>query len=87
EFWILVSVMALNAAWNFFFFRQKDFQKSFRVCAFYSALVLPLLFRLLPQKTIASWLLFAYAVYLPYGCLWTHRVWKMNPATTAAQQI
>jgi len=67
EPWLLAGIMALNAAWNFLFFRKRDLRKSFSITIFYSAAVFLLLFRLLASKTGGRWLLLAYAFYLPYS--------------------
>jgi tryptophan-rich sensory protein len=88
ELWLLGGIMAWNAAWNFFFFRKRDLRKSFSMTVFYSAAVFVLLFRLLASNTAGTWLLLAYALYLPYSWLWTYRVGKMNePAQGAVSRI
>jgi tryptophan-rich sensory protein len=84
EFWLLMSIMAINADWNFFFFRRRDFRKSFRATLLYSLCVLVLLWRLFSGSSAAPWFLLAYAAYLPYACLWTFHVWRLNLSTASA---
>jgi tryptophan-rich sensory protein len=78
-FWLLIAVMASNAAWNWLFFRRRDFRLSFFFFVPYSALVAALLFTLLQ---LGDWLPIAlcaiYMLYLPYALAWTFRVWKLN---------
>jgi len=78
EFWLLVSVMAANADWNWFFFRRRDLRKSFRASLVYSVFVLVLLVRLFSSALPARWTLLAYACYLPYSWFWTYQVWRLN---------
>lgn len=84
DFWLLILIMASNAGWNLSFFRRRDFRKSFRVTLLYSVFVLVLLWRLFSASSSARWFILAYVAYLPYACLWTFHVWKLNDSKTSA---
>ncbi|HSK45286.1 MAG TPA: tryptophan-rich sensory protein [Candidatus Binatia bacterium] len=87
EFWLLITIMAMNADWNYFFFRRRDFKKSFRATIFYSAFVVILLWRLFAARSPSSWVFLGYALYLPYSCAWTYQVWKLNAEKTIASSF
>jgi tryptophan-rich sensory protein len=78
EFWLLMGIMSVNCVWNFFFFRRRDFRKSFWGCILYSVFVVVLLWRLFPTHSPSVWIFLAYALYFPYSWFWTYRVWRLN---------
>jgi tryptophan-rich sensory protein len=78
-FWLLVAVMASNAAWNWLFFRRRDLRLSFFFFIPYSALVAAFLFTLVRHGDWLPTALWAiYTLYLPYALAWGFRVWKLN---------
>lgn len=79
-FTILVVIMAANAIWNLIFFRQRNFALSFWIGIAYAPLVAILLWQMFALDTRAAVALTVYALYLPYGGLWTYRVWRLNEA-------
>jgi tryptophan-rich sensory protein len=78
-FWLLVTVMASNAAWNWLFFRRRDFRLSFFFFVPYSALVAAFLSTLVQRGDWLPAALWAiYTLYLLYALAWAFRVWKLN---------
>jgi tryptophan-rich sensory protein len=75
---LLMTMMTLNVAWNFVFFRRRNLRLSFLWFAPYSLVVLSLLWCISRIDTLAGCLLLAYSLYLPYALVWSYRVWKLN---------
>jgi tryptophan-rich sensory protein len=75
---LTVAVMTVNAAWNFIFFRRKDFALSFRLFLPYTILVLALVCTLSRIDLLSATLFTIYLLYLPYALAWSHRTWKLN---------
>ncbi len=74
----LVATMAANAAWNWVFFKQRDFRGAFYYYFPYAALIVTLIVLLAQVDPVSAALFGVYACYLPYALLWSCRVWKLN---------
>ncbi len=74
----LIAVLAANAAFNWIFFKRRDFRASFYYYFPYLALVATLIALLMQVDTLAAAMFLAYACYLPYALAWSYRVWKLN---------
>ena len=78
---MVLVMMAVNAGWNYVFFRKQDLFLSFIPFAFYPFLAIALFITLLQFDTAAACALGAYLVYLVYAVSWSYRLWKLNPKT------
>ena len=77
---LVVTVLLVNAIWNYFFFRKRNLWLAFVLGLPYSAVALTLFFFLVRlDRTAASWWL-PYVVYLFYAGTFSYRVWKLNRA-------
>lgn len=74
----LIVVMAANAAFNWVFFKRRDFRASFYYFFPYAVLVFALIALLGQIDALAAGAFVAYACYLPYALFWSYRVWKLN---------
>ncbi len=79
-FWLLLVLMALNAGWNWLFFRRGSLRASFLFFVPYCAVAATLAIALLRFDRVAALVFAAYMSYLPYAIAWTFRVWKLNPS-------
>ncbi len=77
-FAVLIAVMAANAAFNWIFFKRRDFRASYYYYYPYLALVVMLIALLARIDMLAAGVFVAYACYLPFALAWSHRVWKLN---------
>jgi len=78
SFALLVAIMAANAAFNWLFFRKRDFRASFWFFVPYAVLVAGLI-ALLSRIDLPSMAAVAvYAAYLPYALAWSLFVWRLN---------
>jgi tryptophan-rich sensory protein len=77
-FAVLLVVMTANAAWNWVFFKRRDFRLSFYYFFPYAGLVLLFIVLMARVDLVASAIFVAYACYLPYALAWSYRVWKLN---------
>ncbi len=78
-FALLGSVMLINAAWNYFFFRARNLGQAYWIGWPYSVLAVALFILLLRVDRTAARCLLPYMVYLFYANSWAYRVWKLNP--------
>ncbi|HVF71177.1 MAG TPA: TspO/MBR family protein [Chthoniobacterales bacterium] len=76
---LLATIMFVNALWNYFFFRSRNFKHAYFLGLVYSAFVLLLFVLVMRLDSVAAWLLCPYMIYLFYGNAWGYRVWKLNP--------
>jgi tryptophan-rich sensory protein len=77
-FVLLAVIMAANAAFNWFFFRRRDFRTSFWFFVPYAVLVAALIVMLSRIDTPSAAVFVIYAAYLPYALAWSFRVWRLN---------
>ncbi len=75
---LIIAVMTANTAWNFIFFRWKDFGLSFWFFLPYTALVLALVYTLSRIDLASATIFVIYLLYLPYALAWSHRTWRLN---------
>lgn len=76
---LVLVMMAVNAGWNYVFFRKQDMFLSFIPFVFYPFLAIALFITLLQFDTAAAYALGAYLVYLLYAVRWSYGLWKLNP--------
>ncbi len=76
---LLMTMMVINAAWNWFFFRTRNLRHAFAIGCPYSLVALALFFVLLRFDAIAAWSLSPYLAYLVYASAWSYHVMKLNP--------
>jgi tryptophan-rich sensory protein len=75
---LLVTIMALNAAWNFFFFRARSVGRSFALSIPYSVLAVILLLVVWRVDRVAAIPIAIYLAYLVYANLWGWKLWRLN---------
>lgn len=76
---LLVAMMIINAAWNWFFFRTRNLRHAFAIGVPYGLAALALFFVLLRLDPFAAWWLSPYLGYLLYASVWSYRVMQLNP--------
>ena len=76
---LLLIVMAVNAFWNYVFFRLENLFYSFVLGVLCSLVAVALFFCLLRFDTIAALALTAYLLYLIYAFRWGYGLLKLNP--------
>lgn len=76
---LLWSVMALNAFWNYTFFRMKNLRLSFILSLLYGMPVLVLFVCLILFDRIGALVLLPYVLYLPYMYRWGYGLLTLNP--------
>ena len=76
---LLLVVMAVNAFWNYVFFRAQNLFYSFVLGIFYSFVAIALFICLIQFDKIAALALAAYLLYLIYAFRWSYRLLKLNP--------
>lgn len=81
---LILALMAVNAIWNFLFFRQKDVRASFVISLPYAALAILLLVLLFRIDSLAAWVFLPYVIYLGYAARWGYRLWRLNDRSRAA---
>jgi tryptophan-rich sensory protein len=75
---LLATILAVNAYWNYLFFRRRSLRQSFLLGLPYTVIAIVLsglLFRLDPST---AWLFLPYTLYLTYANTWTYRIWQLN---------
>jgi translocator protein len=75
---LLLAVMAVNAFWNYVFFRLRNFLYSFVLGVFYSFLAIALFICLLRFDYIAAIAETPYLLYLTYAFYWGYGLLKLN---------
>lgn len=78
---LALSLMLINAFWNFFFFRTRILFHAFLIGVPYTGFALILFGLLLRLDGIAATWLAPYLIYLCYANRWGYRIWKLNPAS------
>jgi benzodiazapine receptor len=87
---LLLTVMLVNAYWNFLFFRRRDLRLSFLAGVVYSVTAVGLFVFLCQLDTPAAWWLSPYVAYLVYANAFGYGVWQANQAdrwTTPGEPI
>jgi tryptophan-rich sensory protein len=75
---LVIAVMSCNSAWNFIFFRRRDFALSFWFFLPYTILVLALVFNLSRVSVVGTAIFVVYLLYLLYALAWSYYTWKLN---------
>jgi tryptophan-rich sensory protein len=75
---LLVAVMGLNAAWNYFFFRARSVGRSFLISVPYSFLAVVLFAVVWRVDRVAAIPVAIYLAYLVYANLWGYKLWRLN---------
>lgn len=78
-FALLLLVMAVNAFWNFVFFRRRDLFYGFLLSIFYSLTALALFICLYQFDYVAAYAEIPYLLYLIYALIWSYKLIKLNP--------
>ncbi|MGC2236576.1 MAG: TspO/MBR family protein [Pyrinomonadaceae bacterium] len=78
-FALLLVVMAVNAFWNFVFFRRRNLFYSFLLSIFYSLAALALFVCLYQFDYVAAYAEIPYLLYLIYALIWSYKLIKLNP--------
>jgi translocator protein len=76
---LLLVVMAVNAFWNYGFFRRRDLRFSFALSVFYSLVAVALFICLLQFDYVAAFVEVPYLLYLSYAFYWSYELLKLNP--------
>lgn len=76
---LLVIVMAVNAFWNYVFFRLESLLCSFALGAGYSVVTVVLFIVLAGLDKTAALILLPYVLYQIYAFYWGYRLLKLNP--------
>ncbi len=76
---MLLKVMAINALWNYFFFRRQSLFYSNLLAVGYSLIAIALFICLIQFDVIAALVLVPYLLYLIYAFRWGYGLWKLNP--------
>jgi len=76
---LLSIVMALNAFWNYTFFRLENLRLSFILSLAYGAIALALFSYLIWFDRISALVLVPYVLYMTYSYRWGHQLLKLNP--------
>lgn len=77
-FGTLLAAMVVNASFNWFFFRRRDFRTSLAMYLPYAFLIVGLIVALSGVDKTSALIFLAYSAYLPYALLWSFQVWRLN---------
>lgn len=75
---LTVSLMLINALWNYFLFRSRNLFHTFLIGIPYAAIALLLFCLLLSLDRTAAFWLAPYLFYLCYASAWSYQVWRLN---------
>ena len=75
---LLGSVLFMNALWNLFFFRRREFGQAFSVSVVYSILACVLFAVLVFVDLVTALIFLPYVLYLAYANTFGYRVWRLN---------
>lgn len=75
---LLVGMMAMNALWNYVFFRARSLRLSFFAFLPYGLVALALFALTLELDRIAAFSILSYIAYLGYATVWGYRLWRIN---------
>lgn len=76
---LVLTVLLVNAFWNYLFFRLRSLRLSFVASVVYAVVALGLLPLLYQLDRVAAWCLLPYALYLSYANWWGYALWRANP--------
>lgn len=76
---LLLGVMAINAFWNFVFFRRRNLLYSFLLSIFYTLAALAVFVCLYQFDYVAAFAEIPYLLYLIYALIWSYKLIKLNP--------
>lgn len=71
-------MMAVNALWNYIFFRAQKLFLGFVVAGLFPILDISLLICVIQFDRVAAWSLVPYLLYRMYGLWWGYGLWKLN---------
>lgn len=77
-FGLMLAVLALNAFWNYVFFRRAGLYGSFMLGVFYTLVAVALFVCLLQFDFIAAYVEIPYLLYLIYAFYWSSNLLKLN---------
>lgn len=78
-FALILVVMAVNAFWNYFFFRRENLFAASVLGVFYSIAAIALFVCLWQFDYLAAYVLIPYLLYLFYAFYWSYGLLKLNP--------
>jgi|SRR2546421_5539340 len=75
---LILFMMAVNAFWNYLFFRLQNLFYSFIAGILYPLVALALFICLAQFDRIAAWSVVPYLIYQIYALRWNYGLWKIN---------
>lgn len=78
-FALVLVILALNAFWNYFFFRRENVLVASMLGVFYSLVAIALFVCLLQFDDVAALAQIPYLLYLIYAFYWSYGLLKLNP--------
>lgn len=75
---LIFFMMAINALWNYIFFRAQNLHLSFIVANLFPLMDIALFICLLQLDRLAAWSLVPYLLYRIYALWWGYGLWKIN---------
>lgn len=75
---LILCMMAVNAFWNYLFFRAQNLFYSFIAGILYPLVAVALFICLAQFDRIAAWVLVPYLIYQIYALRWNYCLWKIN---------
>lgn len=76
---LLGLLMALNAFWNYTFFRLENLRLSFGLSLVYGVVAIALLFCLTSHDYVNALILLPYILYMFYSYGWGYSILQLNP--------
>ena len=77
---LLLTIMIINAIWNYTFFRMKNLKVSFLIGVPYAPAAIVLVWLLFQIDVIAARVFLPYLLYLIYAGWWGYKLWRINDA-------
>ena len=75
---LIFFMMAVNAVWNYIFFRARNLFLSVVVASLFPIMDVALLICLIQLDKVAAWSLVPYLLYRIYALWWGYGLWKIN---------
>lgn len=75
---LVLTLMLVNAFWNYFFFRSRNLRHAARIGFLYTTIAIVLFLLLLRVDLRAAFWFAPYMIYLCYANVWGHFVLKLN---------
>jgi len=82
---LILFMMAVNALWNYVFFRAQNLFVSFLGASLFPIMDITLFICLIHLDKVAAWSLVPYLLYRIYALWWGYGLWKLN--TRSKSQI